>query len=51
MTLGVKPRERLEAMPWATDFRKLDDLDSARPVRQAANEAALFKGGDETVDA
>ena len=38
-------------MPWATEFGQLDDLDGARPVGQAADEAALFQGGNEPVDA
>src|SRR5260221_143470 len=30
---------------------QLDDLDGARPVGQAADEAALFQGGNQPVDA
>ena len=51
MTLGVKPREQFEAMPWATELRKLDDLDGARPVGQAANKAAFFERRNQAVDA
>ncbi len=32
-------------------FGQLQDLDGARPVRQAADEAALDEGGDQAVDA
>ena len=38
-------------MPWATEFRQLDHLDGARPVRQAADEAALLERGDQAMDA
>ena len=51
MTLGVKPRERPPPMPWPTEFGQLDHLDGARPVRQAADEAALLQRRDQAVDA
>ncbi len=52
MTLGLKPRERPPLlMPWATEFGQFDHLDGARPVGQAADEAALFQCGNQPVDA
>ena len=48
MTLGVKPR-RPDAL--ADLVRQLDDLDGARAVRQAADEAALLQRRDQPVDA
>ena len=50
MTLGVKPR-RPPPMPWPTEFGQLDHLDGARPVGQAADEAALLQRRDQPVDA
>ena len=38
-------------MPWATEFGQLDHLDGARPVGQAADEAALLQRRDQPVDA
>ena len=51
MTLGLKAAlfrcaERLGT----TDSGKLDDLERARPMGQAADEAALLERGDQAVD-
>ena len=51
ITLGVKPRERPPLMPWATEFGQLDHFDGARPVGQAADEAALFQRRNQPMDA
>ena len=51
ITLGLKPRERPPLMPWATEFGQLDHFDGARPVGQAADEAALLQRRDQPVDA
>ena len=48
MTLGVKPRRLLAP---ADQLRQLDHLDGAGAVGQAADEAALFQGRDQAVDA
>ena len=49
MTLGVKPRPAADAV--ADRLGQLDHLDRARPVRQAADEAALLQRRDQPVDA
>ena len=49
MTLGVKPRRPADAV--ADRLRQLDHLDGARPVGQAADEAALLQRRDQAVDA
>ena len=51
MTLGVKPRERPATMPWDDRFGQLDHLDGARPIRQAADEAALLERHDQPMNA
>ena len=51
ITLGVKPRDRRRPQPVADRIRQLDHLDGARPVGQAADEAALLQGRDQPVDA
>ena len=38
-------------MPWPTEFGQPDHLDGARPVGQAADEAALLQRRDQPVDA
>ena len=51
MTLGVKPRVRLDDHAVRDRFGKLDHLDGARPIRQAADEAALLQRRDQPVNA
>ena len=51
MTLGVNPRRAGAAHAVGDRLRQLDDLDRARAVGQAADEAALFERGDQAVDA
>ena len=38
-------------MPWATEFRQLDDLNGASPIGQATDEAAFLKRRNQPVDA
>ncbi len=38
-------------MPWATEFGQLDHFNGARPVGQAADEAALLQRRDQPVNA
>ena len=51
MTLGVKPRVRVAAMPCATEFRQLDHFDGARAIRQTPDEAAFFQRRDQAMNA
>ena len=50
ITLGEKPRERC-ASGWGIEFGQPHDLHGARPMRQAADEAALLERGDQPMDA
>ena len=51
MTLGWKPARPRRAACRILVFGQLDDLDGARAVRQAADEAALHQRRDQPVDA
>ena len=51
ITLGVKPRGAAAPHAVRDRFGQLDHLDGARPVGQAADEAALLQRRDQAVDA
>ena len=51
MTLGRKAARAGRGQRRRHGFRQADDLHRPRPVRQPAQEAALFKSGDQPVDA
>jgi hypothetical protein len=48
---GGKAARAAVAHPVRDGLGKLDDLDGARPVGEAPDEAALFQGGDQAVNA